>query len=140
MPIATGQQILAADVFPIAAGVGDIPECFNDTENGSNATSYEKVKETSLARSGTLRIKFDVRGHLSGTGYGKIYRNGAAVGTERSNNTDTWVTFSEDIAGWSAADLCQLYTKHSAGGGAYSKVRNFRIYVNVPVNNVATVD
>ena len=60
-------------------------------------------------------------------GYGRIYRNGVAVGTERNVSTSpTYTEYSEDISGWSEGDLCQLYVHDTAGNGCISK--NFRIY------------
>lgn len=73
-------------------------------------TSYEKVGEFLLTRGGTFRVAFTQNSGTAGNPTkGRIYRNGAAVGTERSNQTGGGVTYSEDISGWTANDLCQLY-------------------------------
>lgn len=111
---------------PTEASAGDILEASADTERSTTSDSYTKLKEIQLPRfgGGTYRIKFDIK-KSGDEGYARIYRNGVAVGTERSA-TVTYVTHSEDISGWSAGDLCQLYVKKAGGATAY--VQNFRIY------------
>ena len=95
--------------------------------------TYVKSKETKVDVSGTFRIKFDIgRNGGSGTLYGKIYRNGVAVGTERVTGSDTFATFSEDIGGWSVGDLVQVYTHATGGGGTLESVKNFNIYSVAP--------
>ncbi len=83
--------------------------------------SYEKVSEFYLTRGGTYRVVFTLTSGDGAAVYGRIYRNGAAVGTERSS---IGATFSEDISGWSAGDLCQLYLKgkYAAATGSAFKV------------------
>lgn len=84
--------------------------------SGITSTSYTKIAEIFLPRAGTLRIKFWNFGASTGqTGFGRIYRNGSAVGTERSTTTTTGIQYSEDISGWAAGDLLQLYAKTSNG-------------------------
>lgn len=98
------------------------------------STTYAKVAEIYVQRSGTLRVKFYLAGNGGGAsiGYGRIYRNGSAVGTEQSNNT-TATEYSEDISGWSAGDLLQLYYKSDpAGGGTSAACGGLRIYTGVP--------
>ena len=74
----------------------------------TTATSYVKLKEIVLQNTvpDTIRIKFSITG--SNFGYGRIYRNGVAVGVEREANSGTF-HYSEDIAGWSVDDLLQVY-------------------------------
>ena len=124
-------------------------------------SSYAKIKEIKVGVGGTFRIKFDAC-KFSGACQAKIYRNGAAVGTEQSVTggvtTDTstpngydytydpsllkkyvykdgtyfvygdYITYSEDIGGWSPGDLVQIYVKN--GGNAY--VKDFNIYTAGP--------
>lgn len=109
----------------------DIPE----------GTTDGLLKEIRIYRSGTLRIKFDLKCDVAGPGHdfpakGTIYRNGIAVGTEQSEEGGIWTTFSEDISGWSKGDAVQLYVHR--GGGYYADVRNFRLYVDNPIVEVVT--
>ena len=123
-----------AAFIPLAALPGDVLETYSDAVVNQANVTYTKKKEIRLARSGSYRIKFDLKasGELH-TGYGRVYRNGAAVGTEQSQANITYVNKSEDIVGWTMGDLCQLYIK---GGGAVETgyAQNFR------VNSVSRMD
>lgn len=124
-----------------AVTAGDILVASADTDNSHTETDYTITKEMNIGRySGTLRIKFAIRiDAASSTYYGRIYRNGVAVGTERSGIETAAQTYSEDIAGWSAGDLLQLYQKRS-GGGDTVHVTNFRMYVNTPLDIIVNID
>ena len=113
--------LLASDVLQASA----------DTERESSDSSvYNLVKEIKTRFAGVIRVKFDMKANFggggSGTGYGQIYINGSAAGTERTNNTETYQTYSEDIT-VSKNDLVQLYFKASYTN-KYTVVRNFRFY------------
>ena len=96
------------------------------------ATTNKKMYEIQLDRAGTLRIKFTVSaGGASGSSTGRIYRNGSAVGTIRTVNAPGGMginstEYSQDISGWAAGDLVQLYgySNASIGGG----VGGFKLY------------
>jgi hypothetical protein len=111
-------------------GAGDNLCVSSDGENQTASESYVKTKEIKIYRPGTYRIKFNLAIIGSGlTAYGRIYRNGEAVGTERSTSITSWTTFSEDIAGWEEGDLIQLYYHHTGGTGEEgARVQNFRVY------------
>lgn len=89
------------------------------------SSSNTKLYEIQLDRAGTLRIKFTVTAAgSSGSTTGRIYRNGSPVGTIRTVNAPGGMDFasteySQDISGWSAGDLVQLYgyTNASLVGG-----------------------
>ncbi|HQP29943.1 MAG TPA: hypothetical protein PLB81_01335 [Deltaproteobacteria bacterium] len=109
--------ITAAKLAPYSAGDYVIAASYQGRSTSS--TSYVKLKEIQLDRAGTLRIYFELLGVQSTA---RIYRNGSAVGTERSGPG----AFTEDISGWSAGDLVQLYAKTS--NSSYpTTVSNFRI-------------
>ena len=98
-----------------------------DPEVQVGATSYAKYREIRLDKGGSLRITFDL--YCAGSGndaHARIYRNGSAVGTARERTAVGWQTFTEDISGWSAGDLVQLYAYHDLAMAG--KIRNFRIY------------
>jgi hypothetical protein len=105
---------------------------------GSEST-YTKVKEGYLLRGGTLRISFDL-GNDTGSivAYGRIYRNGVAVGTERTHNDNSYETFTEDISGWSAGDQVQLYCKRDTSDKY--KVCNFTVKVANCYDNTVLTD
>lgn len=103
---------------------GDYLLYSNDTERITTSTTYIKLKEIKVRWSGTYRIKFDLY-NTGGTGNAQLYKNGAAIGTERTA-TGTETTYSEDIA-LVVGDLIQVYVKYPTGGNDV-RVNDFRIY------------
>jgi len=115
-----------------AQTAGDYCLSSNDTERTTTSTGYVKLKETKIAKSGTYRIKFEIKisGTTSPNAYGQIYRNGVAVGIERNTASTTYIPYSEDISGWSAGDLIQIYAKNTSAFTTF--IRNFRIHGETP--------
>jgi hypothetical protein len=113
--------------------VGDFLICANDTLRVHSITGYVKLKETKIGRGGTLRIKFDLNvGSPGGVWvYAQIRRNGLIVGTTRSAISTSFVTYSEDISGWSKGDLVQIYG-YTTNSSYPVYVRNFRLYADNP--------
>jgi len=118
-------RLLVTDTSPTISNVsvtweGELPPNDYNIGNGviySDATStactsgtYIKAKELQLLRGGDLRICFSLTGGTPSTIYAQIYRNGIPIGIERLNPTYI-VAFSEDIKGWKANDLLQIYIK-----------------------------
>mgnify|MGYP001577036667 CR=1 FL=1 len=96
--------------------------------------TYTKSKEIRITFDGGYRIRFDLKSNGTSALLGQIYRNGSAIGTERSTIATTLVSYIEDIGGWEKDDLCQVYVKHLSGGGA-GEVSGFVIgaeYAYVP--------
>jgi hypothetical protein len=94
------EEIVSGPALP-EVGAGDTLNVSTDGEKTTTSTQWVKAKEIKIYRPGTYRIKFDMRTYGEGlTAYGRIYRNGEPIGTERSVSNGDWVTFSEDIAGW----------------------------------------
>lgn len=111
-------ELVASDNLKISA----------DTERTGTEAVYTKRKDIQIGDTGVIRVKFDLKAiNLEADVYGKIYVNGAAVGTQRTNGTLFYVNYSEDIS-VSKGDLVQLYAKTSGIGGQSYGVRNFRIY------------
>ena len=107
----------------------------NNTQQDYSSTSYTKEKETKCNRPlNGVRIKFDMKRNSAGTtAYGRIYRNGVAIGTEQSDGVSapgTWITYSEDFNDFYLNDLIQIYGKQS--GGVSGSFRNFRLYYDEP--------
>lgn len=117
--------------------VGDIPVAASTGIVGETSTSYTKVKEIYIPRAGNLRVKFDMR--LSGTSTSKarIYKNGSAVGTERSTSSTSYTTYSEDITGLAAGDRLQIYVDTGASG-ITTYIRNFILYASATEGFVET--
>lgn len=109
-----------------AQSAGDYLMINNSALKSTVSTTYVKVKEIKVAKSGTYRVKFTLTAN-GGTGpqaYGQIYKNGAAVGTERT--TTSSATYSEDISSISAGDLIQIYAKKTVDTNA-TEVSAFKL-------------
>lgn len=100
---------------------GSLIEATAATERGVSSTTYEKKKAlTNIPRGGTVNVSFSlIAASSSYKVYGKIYVNDVAVGTEFSNNTNVYVTYSEDIT-INAGDEISVYAKVSGGAGSNS--------------------
>lgn len=103
----------------------------HDAEATSTSASYVKVKTITLSNGlvGQQRFLFDLKTSDAGTpetAYGRIYRNGVALGSEQTDVTGGYVTKSEDITQtWNPGDTCELWVK--IGNGDTVSVQNFRI-------------
>lgn len=110
---------------------GSILLVSSDSELEVTDASYTKRKSIKIPREGTLTIKFSLK-RINQQVYGRIYRNGVAVGTEQSITDGSggggFIEFSENISGWSEQDEVQLYCK--TGGGVTNHVGYFRIYAD----------
>jgi hypothetical protein len=110
---------------------GDDLTASSDAEATAGASSYTKVKEIKIPRSGTLKVSFQLKKTAGSIGYayGKVYRNGSAVGPEHGTNSSEYVLYTDVISGWSVGDLCQLYT-HYTNASYETYANNFRLYTN----------
>lgn len=118
---------IAQMIFSYA--VGNVLETSNSavTEHWST-TSYTKIKTLYVARPGAVRIKFGMKAYDGNTAYGRIYKNGVAVGTQRSTTErNSYQTYSEDFSGLVIGDLIQLYVKSSNSHPVYTN--SFQLYV-----------
>lgn len=104
-------------------------------ESSATKNVYVKIKEIRLQSqiepSSLFRFIFDLRCPTE-TGYGRIYRNGVAVGTEQTvvATGANYTNFSEDIVmtNWTNGDLVQLYGKWNGFAPVEAVyVRNFQI-------------
>lgn len=124
--IGTG-AVASSKMKPYTAGDNFIIEGNLDTPPDS--TTLTKIGEIQLDKGGTLRIKFTMSCFSGGQTGGRIYRNGVAVGTLRTLTTvNTGTTYSQDISGWAAGDLCQLYGYAASGGGYQGGLLDFTLY------------
>jgi len=105
--------------------VGDIIVMSADTERSGSSTNWLKKKEIQIASGGIIRVSFDLKANLGGTAYGRIYKNDEAYGTERTDTTQNWHTFTEDLE-FETSDTIQLWGKTSNGSYEY-RVRNFQL-------------
>jgi hypothetical protein len=94
---------------PLVAG-SDTIIISNSTVVSSSAISWSLIRGGWICQfSGTVRVSFDLSADFTHTGYGRIYKNGVAVGTVRTSNTGAQMTtFTEDIT-VNANDELQFY-------------------------------
>lgn len=106
----------------------------HDAEVTTGNDTYTKVKTITLGHlpNSVLKIGFEIHSSYWGAvTYAKIYRNGGAVGTERTAY-DNYEEFTEIISGWSKDDTLELWIRSPLSGyTAYA--RNFRIYYTATV-------
>jgi len=122
-------------ILNIILDVSDNLRNSNDAEKTTDSVPYVKVKEIALDTglnniTGNIRIKFGIANSEDGyNAFGKIYRNGVAIGTEQSTVGQGVVVKSEDFNGidWSASDLIQIYA-HSYNGSDDAEITDFRLY------------
>lgn len=112
--------------------VSDNLRVSDDDEKTSAATSATKIKEIKVYRSGIHRIKFDLAMQSGdGTAKGQLFKNEEGHGTERTNATTTYQTFSEDLY-YAKDDLIQLYVYvANPVDTPMLKVRNLRVYCDL---------
>lgn len=105
----------------------------NDTQRDTMDTSYVKLKQITLGaavvQGSVFRFLFDLNTSSGGnTVYGRIFKNGVALGTEQSVTAAGYITKSEDITmtNFLVGDTIELWGK-TAAGLSFMLCRNFRI-------------
>lgn len=91
--------------------------------------AYTKIKEILVNQTGTFRISFEMSNNGGfNTCTARLYKNGSAFGTERTQSTATYTAYTEDlsVAKW---DLIQIYGKVPFYNPAsyICRIQNFRI-------------
>jgi hypothetical protein len=108
----------------------------HDNAISCNYAVYTKMKTINLYElvpsPSPMRIYFELKNISGYTAYGKIYKNGDPIGTERSTNSTTYVSFTEDISSFAENDNVELWMKTS---GSRSYGCNFRILgIGITIN------
>jgi len=131
----TAAQLYAGKTMAPSVPATAILQAAADTERGTTSLSYTKLKEIKIPKGGTLYVYFEMYAGGGPNAYGRIYRNGIAVGTQRITGSSAPQPYGQLIAGWSENDLCQLYV-HIEYGTATAFVLNFRIYASDFIVNI----
>lgn len=98
-------------------------------ENSATATVYTPVKEFVCTCSGTIYSTFELKSSDGSTVYGRIYKNGAALGTEHSTTSVTYVSKTDTSISVSRGDLLQIYVRHiTTSQTAYAQ--DWRLYAS----------
>jgi len=111
-----------------------------DEETSTADISYEKLKEIKMYVTGTIRVKWKFRRDTASdyTVYTQVYKNGSAVGTEKSTTSAEYVEVYQDIS-VQFGDLVQLYGKTGLSGYPVY-VKDFRIYYTHVCENEVLLD
>lgn len=100
----------------------------NTNDSYTESTSYVKLRETELDEAfyGAMRVKFSMRLNTSSGGYGRLYKDSIAWGTERYQTDYNEVTYSQDFTSLSLSSgtLIQVYAKNTSGAGYRTYIRN----------------
>jgi hypothetical protein len=116
----------------ISKSVSDNLRNSHDAEVDTSTTgaSYVKVKTMTFTDGikGTLRVKFALKKAGGYTGYGRVYKNGVAIGAAKTG-TDAWETESEDIDVGTIApgETLELWGK-AEHANAHVYLKEFRTY------------
>ena len=119
----------AVDEMAREYAAGDVPIAASLVAVATSGTTLTLAKSIQITRAGTLRIKFTLQNSVSGNAEAQINRNGSTIGTLRSDSSST-TTYSEDISGWSVDDTCEIFLRHTTGGGT-ATLTDFIIFSNV---------
>jgi hypothetical protein len=118
-------------VLHSSIGTGKIEHTL-DVSTTSN--TYVKLKSIQLGgkpAGGYIGTYFEIYAYsTSYTMYGKIYKNGVAIGTERSTTSATPVGFFESFSGINSGDTIELWGRHSTVAYA-GHALNFKVYLGV---------
>jgi hypothetical protein len=124
-----GSGNLTWDAISIDFKAGDILLAYDNNSLSTTSPTHLLVAEVILGAGGTVRTSFELNSNTTfNVVKGYIARNGTRVGTLRSTSVGSWVTYTEDISGWSAGDLLQLYFyRESYNSEVYC--RNLKVFV-----------
>jgi len=104
-------------------------------DQGSACSTPTKAMEVLIGEAlkgcPNIRVTFNLKTNGTGTGYGQVYKNGSAFGTQRSTTVYAYyVTFSEDLQ-FTTGDYVQVYCWNIGGGVTYTN--NLKIQGKVTV-------
>ena len=102
----------------------------HDAEVSVNSGVYTKLKTITIANihpnPSVIRLKFDMRQEFAtGWVYGRLYKNGGAVGALLDTDSTTYLTFSEDLS-FATGDTIELWGFRD--GDVTGLYQNFRVY------------
>lgn len=144
-PTTDNQAVRKAYVDQFAATIGapNAATISAPTIRYLTSNTYTKTKEIRIDKAGTYAVSFTLYSSTSPSGLvlGQIYKNGSAIGTERSISYPSAATaFTENFA-FAAGDLVQLYFSGTAANNS-GLVQSFYVSaVLVPTNTgVVTLD
>ncbi len=98
----------------------------------TGSTEYIPITQSiKVLRAGTVRVAFELvkSGMYATAVYGRVYKNGVAIGTERSITADGAVTtFTQDFAA-NVNDVFTIYYKRAAGSAVTAYIQKMWISI-----------
>ena len=112
-----------------------------NTVRNIDQNAYTKIKEFAILVAGSYDVVFDLTNSDNNLNtYCRIYVNGVATGTERTESTAATGTYNETIT-VVVGDLIQFYGHKDAGKGVpYGTVTNFRLRAVIIPNATVNTD
>jgi hypothetical protein len=123
---------LSGDV-DFKATSGSLVEFTDSTTHSTTNSTFTKIREIHVSRSGTINCYFSYHQNSGGTGYFNIYKNGVSVGTQVTT-TSSIKTYSSQNITVAQGDLIQVYARTSGSGVALCN--DFSIRVSNPITHV----
>jgi hypothetical protein len=115
----------------------------SDAGAANTAQAWTKVKEITLTETytGSIKVSYnigDYNGIWDGDVYGRLYKDGVAIGTEITAHSDMTATRTETFnsINWASGSKIQVYGSNDYGTDEYV-VDNFRIYFDYDADNTA---
>lgn len=109
-----GSSLIVGGTVDYTSENGSIPELKDDTTHSTTETSWTKIREFYIARSGVVNCYYSIHQNSGGTGYFRIYVNGVATGVQRTTSSTTKTYYSESIS-VNQGDLLQVYAYVTSG-------------------------
>jgi len=122
---------VAGNLTPYSFTPGTFVLLSAPTARATSSTTYAKLKEFQVQKSGVIRVSFYLSSGSTGDdAYGRIFKNGVAFGTERFQTGLSGATYTEDIT-VAIGDIIQIYA-HTGNGtmGITATIANATIGVD----------
>lgn len=121
-------------------GASDTVRNANDSDKSTTSTTWVKVKETRLdtAFVGSIRITWHIGTSKTVYCYGRLYRNGVALGSEYGTSGSKSIKEDFTDIDWAVNDLLQIYLK--AGTDVTVHASNFQLCYDMLRSSISTTN
>ena len=116
---------------------------FRSTEESTIVTSTVSIPamQVGVSWGGTIRVRFDMKMSSAVGGgaavNGQIFRNSSAVGTFRTTTSSSYISFTEDVAGWNRNDLLQINAYATFSVGTNVVIKNLILSGGTEISQIA---
>lgn len=135
-------SIQPSDVVSAVAGNKYAGGHLSEIKETGIISTYTKYFEFAVPRNGEYRVAFELANFSGGGGevtYAKVYRNGSPVGSEKSEFDVSYAQKTEDISGWSAGDLLQIYIRNTNDPADDWGIKNVYIKESDPFSTMSKI-